>query len=67
MSDTCVRSSLLSSLELSRHGPQRVYTARQALSTARFCRTGQLAIADTWFRTCRLVSALLRGSWQDFN
>jgi len=26
---------------------------RQALSTARFCRTGQLATADTWFRPCR--------------
>jgi len=44
-------------------------TDRQALSTARFCRTGQLATADTWFRTCRtsLVSALLRNNWQDFN
>jgi len=31
-------------------------TDRQALSAARFCRTGQLATADTWFRTCRTSS-----------
>jgi len=31
-------------------------TDRQALSTARFCRTGQLATAYTWFRTCRTTS-----------
>ena len=33
-------------------------TDRQALSTARFCRTGQLATADTWFKTCRTSSFL---------
>ena len=31
-------------------------TDYQALSTARFCCTGQLARADTWFRTCRTSS-----------
>ena len=31
-------------------------TDRQALSTARFCRAGQLATADTWFSTCRTCS-----------
>jgi len=37
-------------------------TDRQALSTARFCRTGQLAIADTWFRTC--TSSFCTAAWQ---
>ena len=36
---------------------------RQALSTARFCRTGQLATADTWFRTCR-TSSFCAVAWQ---
>jgi len=38
-------------------------TYRQALSTARFCRTGQLATADTWFRTCR-TSSFFTVAWQ---
>ena len=38
-------------------------TDRQALSTARFCRTGQLATADTWFRTCR-TSSFCTVAWQ---
>ena len=43
-------------------------TDRQALSTARFCRTGQLATADTWFRTCRTSSfCTVVWQWQDFN
>ena len=33
------------------------------LSTARFCRTGQLATADTWFRTCR-TSSFCTVVWQ---
>ena len=36
---------------------------RQALSTARFCRTGQLATADTWSRTCR-TSSFCTVAWQ---
>ena len=40
-------------------------TDRQALSTARFCRTGLLATADTWFRTCRRpTSSLCTIAWQ---
>jgi len=38
-------------------------TDRQGLSTARFCRTGQLATADTWFRTCR-TSSFCTVAWQ---
>ena len=38
-------------------------TDYQALSTARFCRTGQLATADTWFRTCR-TSSFCTVAWQ---
>ena len=38
-------------------------TDRQALSTARFCRTGQLATADTWFKTCR-TSSFCTVAWQ---
>ena len=38
-------------------------TDRQALSTARFCRTGQLATADTWFGTCR-TSSFCIVAWQ---
>jgi len=38
-------------------------TDRQALSTARFCHTGQLATADTWLRTCRTSSFCTVG-WQ---
>ena len=38
-------------------------TDRQALSTARFCRTGQLATADTWIRTCR-ISSFCTVAWQ---
>ena len=36
---------------------------RQALSTARFCRTGQLAATDTLFRTCR-TSSFCTVAWQ---
>jgi len=40
--------------------PTIVYrTDRQA----RFCRTGQLATADTWFRTCR-TSSFCTVAWQ---
>ena len=48
---------------------KKVYhTYRQALSTARLCRTGRLATADTWFRTfVQVGSGLLRGNWQDLN
>ena len=47
-------------------------TDRQALSTARFCRTGQLATSDTVLGSglvvvLQVVSALLRGNWQDSN
>jgi len=38
-------------------------TDRQALTTARFCRTGQLATADTWFRACR-TSIVCTVAWQ---
>jgi len=38
-------------------------TDRQALSTTRFCRTGQLATADTWLRTCR-TSSFCTVAWQ---
>jgi len=38
-------------------------TDRQALSTARFCRTGQLATADTRFRTSR-TSSFCTVAWQ---
>jgi len=38
-------------------------TDRQTLSTARFCRTTQLATADTWFRTCR-TSSFCTVAWQ---
>ena len=33
------------------------------MSTARFCRTGQLVTADTWFRTCR-TSSFFTVTWQ---
>ena len=47
-----------------RHSITIVYrTDRQALSTARFCRTGQLATVDTWFRTCR-TSSFCAVAWQ---
>ena len=38
-------------------------TDRQALSTALFCRTDQLATADTWFRTSR-TSTFCAVAWQ---
>jgi len=38
-------------------------TDRQALYTARFCRTGKLATADTWVRTCR-TSSFCIVAWQ---
>jgi len=38
-------------------------TDRQALSTARFCCTGQLPTADTWFRTCS-TSSFCTVAWQ---
>jgi len=38
-------------------------TDRQALFIVRFCRAGQLATADTWFRTCR-TSSFFTVVWQ---
>jgi len=38
-------------------------TDRQVLSTARFCHTGQLATADTCFKTCR-TSSFCTVAWQ---
>ena len=50
--------------QLSRRSTTIVYRIdRQALSTARFYRTGQLATADTWFRTCR-TSSFCTVAWQ---
>ena len=42
-----------------------IYFIAQIVSatTARFCRTGQLATADTWFRTCR-TSSFCTVAWQ---
>jgi len=38
-------------------------TDRQALSTARFCHTSQLATADAWFGTCH-ISSFCVVAWQ---
>ena len=39
------------------------HRSSSSVSTARFCRTDQLATADTWFRTCR-TSSFCTVAWQ---
>ena len=60
---TCVFSRPDNAFELRRSTTIVYRTDRQALSTARFCRMGQLATADTWFRTCR-TSSFCTVAWQ---
>ena len=57
------RRPSLSRSELQRSTTIVYRTDRPALSTARFCRTGKLATADTWFRTCR-TSSFCIVAWQ---